>query len=50
MEWDISRNALNIDVNIRTIEFPQYMLFFLKANYCLKIHNAYFKLASPISG
>ena len=30
MKWDISRNAFNIDVNTRTIEFPQYMLFFLR--------------------
>ena len=31
----------------RTIEIPQRTRIF-KANYCLKVHNAHIKLASPI--
>ena len=47
--FSIARNPLHANVNIRTIQISQCPCF-LKANYCLKIHNADFKLALLISG
>ena len=47
--FSIARNPLHANVNIGTIQISQCPCF-LKANYCLKIHNADFKLALLISG
>ena len=44
----LSRNRQYKDVYKRTIEIPQCTRIF-KANWCLKFHNAHFKLPLPIS-
>ena len=44
----ISRNALCVDVNTKTIGILQ-SIHFLNANYCLRMHNRHFKLTSPNS-
>ena len=46
---NVSRNVQYKDVVRRTIEIPQRALIF-EAHYCLKVHNAHLKLASPILG
>ena len=45
----VSRKAQYKDIYRRTIEILQCARIF-KANYCLKFHNAHFKLVSPFSG
>ena len=45
----VSRNVQYKDVHTRTMEIPQRALI-LKGNHCLKVHNAHFKLVSPICG